>query len=92
MLVDIAGLTICGMAILMRLSNAPATAASTMVTIAPVTIFPSARLWNVTTTLRTVGIHPHDAANGPRSDETTAELAQQTKVIGIGETGLDYWP
>ena len=40
----------------------------------------------------TVGIHPHDAANEPAvSTEQLVELAQHPKVIGIGETGLDYY-
>lgn len=40
----------------------------------------------------TVGIHPHEAENEP--DVTAADLiglAQHPKVIGIGETGLDYY-
>ena len=40
----------------------------------------------------TVGIHPHEAATG--SHVTTAqllEMAQHPKVVGIGETGLDYY-
>ena len=40
----------------------------------------------------TVGIHPHEAATEP---EVTAEhlirLADHPKVVGIGETGLDYF-
>ena len=40
----------------------------------------------------TVGIHPHDAANEPEvSTEQLIDLAQHPKVIGIGETGLDYY-
>lgn len=40
----------------------------------------------------TVGIHPHNAANEPAvSTEQLVELAQHPKVIGIGETGLDYY-
>lgn len=38
-----------------------------------------------------VGIHPHEAANEP--DAQAAEivaLARHAKVVGIGETGLDY--
>ncbi len=38
-----------------------------------------------------VGIHPHEAANEP--DTLAAEiaaLARHPKVVGIGETGLDY--
>ena len=39
----------------------------------------------------TVGIHPHDVANeaGARADRLVA-LAHQPKVVGIGETGLDF--
>ncbi|GAB6053609.1 TatD family hydrolase [Magnetospira thiophila] len=40
----------------------------------------------------TVGIHPHNAASEP---EVTAEhllrLADHPKVVGLGETGLDYF-
>lgn len=40
----------------------------------------------------TVGLHPHDAAKEP---ELTAErlvaLADHPKVVGIGETGLDFY-
>jgi len=39
-----------------------------------------------------VGVHPHEAEG--EGDTTTAqlvELAQHLKVIGIGETGLDYY-
>lgn len=40
----------------------------------------------------TVGIHPHEAGSEP---ETTAErliaLAEHPKVVGFGETGLDYF-
>ena len=40
----------------------------------------------------TVGIHPHNAAEFPvLSAETLAEAAQHPKVIGIGESGLDYF-
>jgi len=40
----------------------------------------------------TVGIHPHEAASA--TDEVVAvidALAQAPKVVGIGETGLDYY-
>ncbi len=40
----------------------------------------------------TVGIHPHEAATEPQV--TTAqllEMAQHPRVVGIGETGLDYY-
>ena len=40
----------------------------------------------------TVGIHPHEAATEPEvSTERLVELAAHPKVIGIGETGLDYF-
>jgi TatD DNase family protein len=39
-----------------------------------------------------VGIHPHEAAAEPEtSAEALASLAQHPRVIGIGETGLDYY-
>ena len=39
-----------------------------------------------------VGIHPHEAAAEPAvSAEQLIELAQHPKVVGIGETGLDYF-
>jgi TatD DNase family protein len=38
-----------------------------------------------------VGIHPHEAGNEPDTDAARiAELARHPKVVGIGETGLDY--
>lgn len=40
----------------------------------------------------TVGVHPHNAAAGPVPEpETLARLAEHPKVIGIGESGLDYF-
>ena len=39
-----------------------------------------------------VGVHPHEA--GPEGQDTPArllELAEHEKVVGIGETGLDYY-
>lgn len=40
----------------------------------------------------TVGIHPNEAANEePTSVERLLELAQHPKVVGFGETGLDYF-
>lgn len=40
----------------------------------------------------TVGIHPHEAESEPEvTAERLIELAQHPKVIGIGETGLDYF-
>lgn len=39
-----------------------------------------------------VGLHPHDAANEPELNAgRLLELAAHPKVIGIGETGLDYY-
>ena len=40
----------------------------------------------------TVGIHPHEAEKEPEvSAERLVEIARHPKVIGIGETGLDYY-
>jgi TatD DNase family protein len=40
----------------------------------------------------TVGIHPHHAAQEPvPAPETIAALTRHPKVIGIGESGLDYF-
>jgi len=40
----------------------------------------------------TVGVHPHHAAEAPMpSPETVAELTGHPRVIGIGESGLDYF-
>jgi TatD DNase family protein len=40
----------------------------------------------------TVGVHPHHAAEAPiPSPETLAEMARHPRVIGIGESGLDYF-
>lgn len=39
-----------------------------------------------------VGIHPHEAAREPEVDTARlVELARHPKVVGIGETGLDYF-
>ncbi len=39
-----------------------------------------------------VGVHPHEAApEGQRGPERLIELAAHAKVVGIGETGLDYY-
>ncbi len=39
-----------------------------------------------------VGVHPHDAdAFTPRDLATLKELCKKSKVVGIGETGLDYY-
>ena len=38
-----------------------------------------------------VGVHPHEAASEPpATPERLIELARHPRVIGIGETGLDY--
>ncbi len=40
----------------------------------------------------TVGVHPHHAAEAPIPHPATlARLAEHPKVIGIGESGLDYF-
>jgi len=40
----------------------------------------------------TVGVHPHDVAAMQESDWTALEaLARAPRVVGIGETGLDYY-
>lgn len=40
----------------------------------------------------TVGIHPHSAGEQPvPAPETIASMADHPKVIGIGESGLDYF-
>ena len=39
----------------------------------------------------TVGTHPHEAKENPELDaDTLCELARYPKVVGIGETGLDF--
>jgi TatD DNase family protein len=39
----------------------------------------------------TVGIHPHEAASEAAEIAQLVELAKHPKVVGIGETGLDYF-
>jgi TatD DNase family protein len=39
----------------------------------------------------TVGIHPHEAANEAAAVDALLALADHPKVVGIGETGLDYF-
>jgi TatD DNase family protein len=39
-----------------------------------------------------VGVHPHEAAAEPDADTARlVELASHSKVVGIGETGLDFY-
>ncbi len=39
-----------------------------------------------------VGIHPHDAGKEPRTTvQELVELTRHPKVVGIGETGLDFY-
>jgi len=39
----------------------------------------------------TAGVHPHEAKENPRLDAATlCDLAARGKVVGIGETGLDF--
>jgi len=40
----------------------------------------------------TVGVHPHNAGNGPVADAAViASLTADPRVVGIGESGLDYF-
>ena len=40
----------------------------------------------------TVGIHPHEAGSEPETDaQTLIAMARHPKVVGFGETGLDYY-
>ena len=40
----------------------------------------------------TVGIHPHEAGTEPETTaRTLVEMAKHPKVVGFGETGLDYY-
>ena len=38
-----------------------------------------------------VGVHPHEAAGEHADAEKLIELARHAKVVGIGESGLDYY-
>jgi TatD DNase family protein len=40
----------------------------------------------------TIGVHPHHAAEAPiPTPEALAEMARHPRVIGVGESGLDYF-
>ena len=40
----------------------------------------------------TVGVHPHNAGEGPVPEpEAIAALASEDRVVGVGESGLDYF-
>jgi len=40
----------------------------------------------------TIGVHPHNAADAPvPSPDTLAEMVSHPKVVGVGESGLDYF-
>ncbi|HEY4040619.1 MAG TPA: TatD family hydrolase [Rhodopila sp.] len=40
----------------------------------------------------TIGVHPHHASEAPiPTPETLAEMTRHARVIGIGESGLDYF-
>ncbi|MFD2234002.1 TatD family hydrolase [Phaeospirillum tilakii] len=39
----------------------------------------------------TVGLHPHEAGNEEATAERLLALADHPKVVGLGETGLDYY-
>jgi TatD DNase family protein len=52
----------------------------------PALIAPHPNLWC------TIGVHPHHAAEAPvPTPEALAGMAQHPRVIGIGESGLDYF-
>ena len=39
-----------------------------------------------------IGVHPHEAQEeGQRSPDRLIEATRHPKVVGIGETGLDYF-
>jgi TatD DNase family protein len=77
------------------LSRAAAAGVGEMVTIGT-TLVQSERLPPMTEAFAnlwcTIGVHPHHAAEAPiPTPETLAEMARHPKVIGIGESGLDYF-
>jgi len=77
------------------LSRAAAAGVAEMVTIGT-TLAQSERLPPMTETFAnlwcTIGVHPHHAAEAPiPAPETLAAMARHPRVIGIGESGLDYF-
>jgi TatD DNase family protein len=77
------------------LSRAAAAGVGEMVTIGT-TLAQSARLPSMTEAHPnlwcTIGVHPHHAAEAPiPTPETLAEMTRHPRVIGIGESGLDYF-
>ena len=77
------------------LSRAAAVGVGEMVTIGT-TLAQSERLPAITEALAnvwcTVGVHPHHAAEAPiPTPETLAAMTRHPRVIGIGESGLDYF-
>jgi len=38
-----------------------------------------------------IGLHPHDARSGVKAVDDLKELASATKIVAIGEIGLDYF-
>src|SRR3569623_688538 len=51
-----------------------------------------ARAQRETDVYATVGVHPHDVSKMTEADWTELEsLAGEARVVGIGETGLDYY-
>lgn len=48
--------------------------------------------WRYPNVWCTIGVHPHHAAEAPvPTPETIAALTDDPKVIGVGESGLDYF-
>jgi TatD DNase family protein len=77
------------------LSRATAAGVNEMVTIGT-TLVQSERLPPMTEAFAnlwcTIGVHPHHAAEAPiPSPEILAEMTRHPRVIGIGESGLDYF-
>jgi TatD DNase family protein len=77
------------------LERAHAACVAEMVTIGT-TMAQSARLPAITEAFAgiwcTVGVHPHHAAEAPIPDPAAlAEMTRHPRVIGIGESGLDYF-